>query len=139
MQGKKANKSLNLKDYAKMAKKRLSSGYWQQIRQERADYIKNNSTENVEKINRLYEKRLMREIYYSQTQDKDEELYRKVCRILDKDGYVINPISQLIDHGEYDNLDFASRQTYLIKLTDKYKELRERYDKERDFRKKISM
>lgn len=139
MQSKKSSKTLNLKDYARLAKKRMGSGYWEQIRQERADYIKNNSDENADKINHLYEKRLMREIYYTANQDKDEELYRKVCNILDKDGYVINPISQLIDHDEFDNMDFASRQTYLIKLTDKYKELRERYDKEREFKRRVCM
>ncbi len=139
MQNKKTNKTLNLKDYAKLAKKRMASGYWNQIRQERADYIKNNIGENVDKINQIYAKRLMREIYFSLSSDKDEEMYRKVCNILDKDGYVCNPISQLIDHGEYDNLDFAGRQTYLIKLTDKYKELRERYEREHDARRRIYM
>lgn len=136
MQSKK-QKTLNLKDYAKLAKKRLASGYWNKIRQERADYI-NNSNEDVDKINEIYTKRLMREIYAA-SQNSDEELYSKVCHILDKDSCVINPITQLIDHAEYDKLDFPSQQAYLIKLADKYKEMRERYDREKDYRKCVSM
>lgn len=136
MQG---NKKQNLKDYAKKAKKRLASGYWTGIRQEREEYIKNNSEENEDRIKEIYTKRLMRELYYTNVQNKDEELYTKVCDILDKDGYVLNPISQLIDHSEYDDMDFAGKQTYLIKLTDKYKELRERYEKERDYKRRMCM
>ena len=130
---------VSIKAYAKRAKRRMTSGYWDKVRKEREEYIQNNPAEDAHKIIELYARRLMREIYFSLSSDKDEEMYRKVCNILDKDGYVCNPISQLIDHGEYDNLDFAGRQTYLIKLTDKYKELRERYEREHDARRRIYM
>lgn len=137
MQNKKQKKPLGLSDYAKLAKRRMASGYWDKIRQERADYIKN-SNEDADKINRIYSKRLMRE-FYGFSADSDDELYYKVCNILDKDSCVTNPITQLIDHNEYDKLDFSSQQAYLIKLADKYKELRERYDREKVYRKCISM
>ncbi len=137
MQNKKSTKTLNLKDYAKLAKKRLASGYWDKIRKERAEYI-NNSNEDVDKINEIYTKRLMREIY-STNQNSDEDLYQRVCHMLDSDACVLNPITQLIDHAEYDHLDFASQQAYLIKLADKYKEMRERYDREKVYRKCVAM
>jgi len=137
MQNKKQKGPVGLRDYAKLAKKRLASGFWDKIRQERADYIKN-SNEDASRINRIYTKRLMRELY-SNSQDGDEELYSKVCHILDKNSCVTNPITQLIDHNEYDKLDFPSQQAYLIKLADKYKEMRERYDREKDFHKCMSM
>lgn len=137
MQNKKTNKPLSLKDYAKLAKKRLASGYWDKIRQERAEYI-NNSNEDVDKINEIYTKRLMREIYFSY-QDNDEELYRRVCRILDSDDCVINPITQLIDRAEYDQMDFDNQQAYLIKLADKYQQMRERYDREKGYKKIATM
>ncbi len=137
MQSKKQKKNLRLSDYAKLAKRRMASGFWDKIRKERADYIQN-SNEDADKINRIYTKRLMRELY-SFSNDDDDELYHKVCHILDKDSFVTNPITQLIDHNEYDNLDFSGQQAYLIKLADKYKALRERYDREKLCRKSISM
>ncbi len=136
MQNKK-QKKLSLSDYAKLAKKRMASGVWDKIRREREEYIKN-SNESAEKINRIYSKRLMREFYGFST-DNDEELYHKVCHILESDSFVTNPITQLIDHAEYDKLDFPEQQAYLIKLADKYKELRERYDREKVCRMRISM
>ena len=128
------SKPTNLKDYAKLAKRRMASGYWDKVRGEIDEYIKNNQNENPERIREIYSKRLMREIYFNNAQSKDDELYRKVCRLLNQNSYVLNPISQLIDHNEYDRLDFNGRQTYIIKLTDKYNELRERYEREKEAR-----
>ena len=121
-----------LKDYAKLAKKRMASGYWGRVREEVNTYIENNQEESPEKIKEMYSKRLMRELYLTDTFDKDADLYKKVCKLLSQDGYVLNPISQLIDHAEFDRLDDIAKQTYLIKLTDKYNELRERYEKEKN-------
>ncbi len=123
---------LSMKDYAKRAKRRMASGFWDKIRQERDEYIKNNSQENPQKIKEYYSKRLMREIYFSASQDEDEELYHKVCKLLNKNDYILNPISYLIDHKEYDKLDFYAQQAYLIKLADKYNRLRERYEREKE-------
>ena len=101
---------LSMKDYAKRAKRRMASGFWDKIRQERDEYIKNNSQENPQKIKEYYSKRLMREIYFSASQDEDEELYHKVCKLLNKNDYILNPISYLIDHKEYDKLDFYAKE-----------------------------
>ena len=124
------NKDNTLKSYAKLAKKRMASGYWDKVRNEINTYIKNNQTESPEKIKEMYSKRLMRELYFTDNYDKDAELYKKVCKLLNQNDYVLNPISQLIDHKEYDLLDASGKQTYIIKLTDKYNELRQRYEKE---------
>jgi len=137
MKSKKINKAKGMKDYAKLAKKRMASGFWDKIRQERAEYICN-TNEDADKINQIYTKRLMREIYATASEN-DEELYHKICNILDKDAFVLNPITQLIDHSEYDRLDFEEQQAYLIKLADKYQVLRERYDREKKYLKCISM
>ena len=126
------NKVSSIKDYAKKAKKRMVSGYWDKVRQDREEYIKNNKNESPQKIRELYSKRLMREIYLCNNMDKDDELYKKVCKLLSKEGNITNPISYLIDHSEYDHLDKDARQIYLLKLTDKYNSLRERYEKERE-------
>lgn len=125
------NNQVSIKSFAKKAKHRLISGFWDKIREEREEYIKNNSNENEQKIRELYAKRLMRDIYSDANNDKDTELYRKVCKLLSQNTFTLNPISQLIDHEEYDNLDISARQNYIIKLTDKYNEMRERYEREK--------
>lgn len=127
-----ADTCLSMKDYAKRAKRRMTSGFWDKVRKERDEYIRNNSQESPQKIKELYSKRLMREIYFANEQNEDEELYHKVCKILNKNDYILNPISYLIDHKEYDKLDFYAKQAYLIKLADKYNELRQRYEREKE-------
>lgn len=126
--------TISIKTFAKKAKHRLISGYWDKIRQEREAYIKNNSNESEQKIKDLYARRLMRDIYCDAQNEKDNELYRKVCKMLNQNAFAFNPISQLIDHKEYDNMDIEARQNYIIKLTDKYNEMRERYERERQMK-----
>ncbi len=126
--------SVSIKTYAKKAKERLTSGYWDKIRKERDEYIRNNSNENVQDILDLYSRRLMREIYSSDTNTYDAELYKKVCKLLSNNEFTLNPIGQLIDHSEYDSLDYTAKQNYILKLTDKYNEMRERYEREKDLK-----
>ncbi|MBQ7880432.1 MAG: hypothetical protein IJ358_01130 [Clostridia bacterium] len=63
--------------------------------------------------------------------DKDQLLYKKVCKILEEDRIIINPISELIDKKYYDTLSLESKQRYILDLSDKYREMKERYDRER--------
>lgn len=62
--------------------------------------------------------------------DKDQILYDKVCKMLDEDRIIINPINELIDKKYYDNLSLESKQRYILDLSDKYREMKERYDRE---------
>ncbi len=126
--------TVSIKSYAKKAKHRMISGYWDRIRRERDEYIRNNNGENEQKIKELYSRRLMREIYSSDEDNADAELYRKVCKLLNSNTFTLNPIGQLIDHIEYDSLDNEAKQTYIIKLTDKYNEMRERYEREKQLK-----
>jgi hypothetical protein len=41
--------------------------------------------------------------------DKDQLLYKKVCRMLDEDRIIINPINELIDKRYYDSLSIESK------------------------------
>ncbi|MBQ7977527.1 MAG: hypothetical protein IJ301_02900 [Clostridia bacterium] len=123
--------SVSIKAFAKRAKRRMTSGYWDKIREERDQYIRNNADENEQKIKELYAKRLMREFYCDEESAQDNEFYNKVCKLLQNNSFTLNPIGQLIDHAEYDKLDIEARQNYIIKLTDKYNEMRERFEREK--------
>ncbi len=120
----------SIKNYAKKAKRRLGSGFWNEIRQERANCIKN-AFDNADHIREIYSKKLMHTLYVQQEDDADVVLYKKVCKLLSKDEFTLNPIGQLIDHKTYDKLSSENKQTYIIKLTDKYNEMRERFERER--------
>ena len=63
--------------------------------------------------------------------DKDQLLYKKVCKMLDEDRIIINPINELIDKKYYDTLSFESKQRYILDLSEKYRQMKDRYDRER--------
>ena len=61
----------------------------------------------------------------------DEKMYRKVCEILDSNEITLNPIGQLIEREVYDELDATGKQRYILELSEKFRELQERYYRER--------
>ncbi len=119
---------------AKQAKKRLVSGYWQQVQKERKLFIEEESIKNkncnISSLNEIYKRKIEREIQKINEKDPDEKLYAKVCKLLSQNEFVLNPIAQLIDHSVYDELDLHAKQIYISKLTDKYNTLKERYNNE---------
>lgn len=124
------DKVISIKSTAKQAKKRLISGYWNDIRQKREEYFNKVDCFDKEKLQRCYANRLERKIKQESVADPDALLYKKVCKLQAQDTFVLNPISQLINHDEYDKLGDVEKQTYLMRLTKKYNELLKRYNDE---------
>lgn len=60
----------------------------------------------------------------------DQQLYQKVCKILDGDEIVINPIKELVDYKYYNTLSIEAKQKYIFDLSEKYKVMKIRYEKE---------
>jgi len=128
------NNSISIKDYAKMAKKRLTSGYWTVIREKRTQFISNSDSTNIDKMQEAYTRRLERSLANEISNDDDTILYKKVCKMQEQDNFVLNPISRLIDHNVYDKLNDNDKQLYILKLSNKYNELLERYNMEHNER-----
>lgn len=124
------NKLSNIKASAKQAKQRLISGYWNDIRQKRTEYFEKIDYEDREKLQKTYANRIERKLKEQNVQDPDAVLYKKVCKLQAQDTFVLNPISQLINHEEYDRLSDCEKQLYLMRLTKKYNELLDRYNEE---------
>jgi len=61
----------------------------------------------------------------------EQELYERVCKILDSETVVINPIQELVDHKYYNSLSIEAKQKYIFDLSEKYKQMKERYLHER--------
>lgn len=119
-----------LKKRAWLAKQRLKMGYWDSAKREKQLAIE--SADSVAAVEYARAK-LRREVTQSsdELEKHDEKLYRKVCSILDRDEATINPIGQLIDTELYDTLDPASKQRYVLELSNKFRELKERYYREK--------
>lgn len=115
-----ANKETGeLKKRAWLAKQRLKMGYWQSVKDGDVAIA---STVRPET---RYDKSV------AAAQARDEKMYRRVCAILDSDEVTSNPIGQLIDNEIYSKLDPAGKQRYILELSNKFRELQERYYREK--------
>ena len=131
-----AKKTMNeLKKRALLAKQRMKMGYWEQMMKDREKLISEvGSTYEGKKLVSDYQReKYNREfnVTVSKYTSTDEQLYEKVCRILESDELIINPIARLIDNSEYDNMDAESKQRYILELSAKFRELKDRYYREK--------
>lgn len=122
----------SFKDYAKRAKNRLAGGYWQEVKLDQQKFLKEREgSGDIENLKQMYQKRIQKEIYSTHHENpEDEKFYKKVAKLLSENEYVLNPIMRLINHNEFDNLSDGAKQNYIFKLTDKYNEMKRRYERE---------
>ena len=62
----------------------------------------------------------------------EQELYEKVCKILSREEIVINPIKELVDYKYYNTLSLEAKQKYIFDLSEQYKLMKIRYEKEHE-------
>ena len=62
----------------------------------------------------------------------DQELYERVCKMLLSDEVVINPIQELVDKKVYNTLSLDAKQRYIFDLSEKYKEMKTRFEREHE-------
>jgi len=124
-----AHKTGELKKRCWLAKQRLKMGYWESLKQEKNAVSDSNAITFA--ADRIARYRLDAEMTDSHAPMQDDKMYRKVCDILDSDEVATNPIGQLIDRDVYDTLDAAAKQRYVLELSDKFRELKERYYREK--------
>ena len=60
---------------------------------------------------------------------QEQELYEKVCKLMEREDVVINPIKELVDYKQYNKLSLEAKQKYIFDLSEKYKVMKERYEK----------
>ena len=68
--------------------------------------------------------------YVNSYDEQDQMLYRKICRMMEEDRIIINPINELIDKKYYSTVSLEAKQKYIFDLSDKYKEMKDRYYRE---------
>ncbi|MCM1367300.1 MAG: hypothetical protein NC184_00605 [Roseburia sp.] len=128
-----AQKSSELKKRCQLAKQRLKMGYWESVKLEREQNDRDTAADGRLSANAYIHARLRREaeLATGESAVADEKMYKKVCAILDSDEVAMNPIGQLIDVEVYSALDAAGKQRYVLELSNKFRELKERYYRER--------
>ena len=62
--------------------------------------------------------------------EHEQELYNRVCRLMQSDEVIINPIQELVDRKYYNSLSLEAKQKYISDLSEKYKEMKVRYMRE---------
>lgn len=121
-----SRKAGELKKRCWLAKQRLKMGYWESLKNQRSDESARGTAQGEEVVRRMRPVEVV-----SHTSAADEKMYRKVCAILDSDEISLNPIGQLIERDVYDGLDANGRQRYVLELSEKFRELRDRYYREK--------
>lgn len=125
------NEKSELKRRALLAKQRMKMGYWQKMQEERKELMsQSNDSSRLQVLSSLQRSDYVRGasmVLNRDKADKEEQLYKKVCSILSSSEIVTNPIGQLVDREVYDNMDDLNRQRYILELSQKFRELRDRY------------
>lgn len=124
-----------IKRRALLAKQRLKMGYWQRMQEDRDKIM--GATNNNELIHSAHNARMReferdtRRALGDDFAEKDELLYSKVREMLDRDEDVMNPIGLLMDKEAFDHMDANNKQRYILELSAKFRELKDRYYKEK--------
>ena len=129
------NQCKTLKDYAKEAKKRLKSGFWQNYHSELQKEVEKTGGEVIA-VSKVVE-------YYSSKAEKqmrginpeEENFYQKVKELVSTEGEVPNAIGRLTDKKYYETLSYEQKQRYLLELSARYRSALERYYRELEFEK----
>lgn len=63
---------------------------------------------------------------------EDEKFYLKVKQILAENEDTVNPIGKLVDAQKFSSLSEQDKEKYLFNLVEKYKQMKERFCKEKE-------
>jgi len=124
-------KTENIKKLAKAAKSRMKSGFWEDVKRRRSDDVADALAEgkSAEKVIKDYSLMLKSKIY-QETSDEDEAFYLKVCELLNSDEVITNPLMRLADETTLAAMTDIARHHYILEISNKYKEMKERYEQE---------
>ncbi len=127
----------SLKDYAKEAKKRLKSSFWQEYKQKVEDESKRAEIDGTSKSKVVEYYQNKAKVSIRGVKAEDEEFYLKVKNILDLYGDVSDALGRLTDKEYYKSLSYEAKQRYMLELSNKYRLAKERYYKEKEYEKSI--
>ena len=127
----------SLKVYAKEAKKRLKSSFWQNYKNRIDNEISIALADgvSVSKVKEYYQTKAT--VTIRGIESNDEPFYLKVKELLNTYGEVSDALGRLTDKEYYETLSYEQKQRYNLELSNKYVKAKERYYKELQFEKTI--
>lgn len=128
----------SIKEYAKEAKKRLKSSFWQEYK----NNLKNGVIKAEEdgtspsKVVEYYQSKAS--VTVRGIKSGDEEFYLKVKDLLLTVGEVSDAIGRLTNKEYFNTLSYEQKQRYTLELSTKYVKAKERFYKELEYEKSTS-
>ncbi len=124
-----------LREYAREARKRMKSGFWQKMREEKeqAILVALENGQSIEAVEAQFKRKIQCVICAKEDEQQildDEAFYEKVCKVLESTDLLMSPLAKLIDHEIYDNLSERDKQNYILKLSDRFVQMKQRYAEE---------
>ena len=129
------NAQKSLKSYAKDAKKRLKSNFWQEYKQNLNEKLSSTDIVSESEKSRVYnyfQSKVVSSVRGA-SDTATEEFYKKVKALLDTFGDVSDAIGRLTDKEYFSTLSYEQKQRYTLELSQKYLKAKERYYKEKQF------
>ena len=129
------NSQKSLKSYAKDAKKRLKSNFWQEYKQnlnEKLNLTKNISEGEKSRVYNYFQTKVVSSVKAG-NDTSAEVFYIKVKTLLDTFGDVSDAIGRLTDKEYFNTLSYEQKQRYTLDLSQKYLKAKERYYREKQF------
>ena len=117
------------KEYARRAKERMKSGFWENARENLKHEKEVAATLglNQRQVCEQQHQKLQRQIYDYDGFCEEQEFYAKVEAILDSDEVISNPIMRLADKAYMETLSPREKQAYISKLSSRYREAVDKY------------
>ncbi len=128
-----STESSALRTMAKLAFKRLSSGFWQEEKLRRKNtlmLLKNQGADTIAAKKYLVDH--TKQQLAAVINPVEEAQYARVKAVFES-GDSENALAVLMDRNLMQNMNDGARQRYIFGLSSKLQEYRERYEKERQF------
>ena len=125
---------VGLKVSAKEAKKRFKTGYWEnfcKVKTKRLEDAKQQGKSEQEVIVGLTRQAKNDIALNYGKRSEDDILYAEVCEMLSSGEIILNPIRRLINEEAYSKLTANQKEDYIMRLSLKFQEMRERYEREK--------
>ncbi len=118
------------KEYARRAKQRMKSGFWEQAKRELETEKQVAATQglNPRKVGEEQHRKLHQQIYDYNGFCAEQDFYNRVVEILESAETVSNPIMRLADRKYMETLTPADKQVYISKLANRYRQAVEKYN-----------
>ena len=129
------NTQKSLKSYAKDAKKRLKSNFWQDYKQnlnQKLSLNENISESEKSRVYNYFQSKVVLSVKGA-SDTASEVFYQRVKELLDTFGDVSDAIGRLTDKEYFNTLSYEQKQRYTLELSQKYIKAKERYYKEKQF------